>query len=239
MIIKRCIDIALSVLFLLLASPLLFAAAVAIWLESGSPIIFRQERIGKRFSRFDILKLRSMRAKNTGPLLTVGGDNRVTKVGKVLRLTKIDEIPQFWNVLRGDMSIVGPRPEVPEFVELYRERFQGILENRPGITDIASLHFCNEEAILAKSDDPVRAYREWILPIKLDLSEKYLRERSVLHDIAIMTQTAILILRLRRSSSGTNYPVLNTDVTHNGRRFQQESIPVPSSENEEGQQCIR
>ena len=121
---KRCFDIAFSLLFLALLSPLWLAAAAAVWLGSGKPVLFRQERVGIRFSRFQILKFRTMRTGRNGPGVTVRNDIRVTRVGRFLRLTKIDELPQLWNVLRGEMSIVGPRPEVFEFVELYDKRLR-------------------------------------------------------------------------------------------------------------------
>jgi lipopolysaccharide/colanic/teichoic acid biosynthesis glycosyltransferase len=135
-----------------------------------------------------------MRVQSGGPSLTVGGDSRISNVGRILRFTKIDEFPQFWNVLRGEMSVVGPRPEVPEYVELYKERYRSILAVRPGITDLASIYFRDEEAILARSRDPLSEYRERILPAKLDLADKYIRERSVVGDFAIIVRTAIATL---------------------------------------------
>ena len=194
MLAKRCIDFALSTLILVLASPILIAAALTVWLESGSPILFRQERVGLKFSCIHILKFRTMRVQSSGPLVTVGGDRRITKVGRYLRRTKIDELPQFWNVLRGDMSVVGPRPEVPMYVECYKERYRSILAVRPGITDLASIYFRNEEAILAQSPDPLSEYRERVLPAKLDLADKYIQEQSFLGDFAIIARTAMVLL---------------------------------------------
>ena len=191
MLLKRIVDIALSALALLWLSPLLIVVALAVWLESGRPILFRQERVGLRFSRFHILKFRTMRVQSDRPLVTVAGDKRISKIGRFLRLTKMDELPQFWNVLRGDMSVVGPRPELPVYVEFYKERYRSILAVRPGITDIASIYFRNEEAILAQSRDPLCKYRECILPAKLDLADKYIQERSVRGDFAIIARTAI------------------------------------------------
>jgi lipopolysaccharide/colanic/teichoic acid biosynthesis glycosyltransferase len=186
---------------LLLASPILAAAAVAVWLESGLPILFRQERVGLQFKRFRILKFRTMRVQDGGPLVTVRGDNRITTVGKVLRLMKIDEFPQFWNVLRGDMSVVGPRPEVPKYVEMFKERYQRILVVRPGITDLASVYFRDEEEILARSEDPLHEYREHILPLKLDLADKYLKERTCLRDAVIIMRTAAITLSISPPSN--------------------------------------
>jgi lipopolysaccharide/colanic/teichoic acid biosynthesis glycosyltransferase len=195
MITKRLIDAAISLVILVLAAPICASAALAIWLESGRPILFRQRRVGKDFVVFEILKFRTMRVCSAGPSVTVRGDKRTTAVGRFLRATKIDELPQFWNVLRGEMSIVGPRPEVPEFVELFRERYERILSLRPGITDPASVRFRHEETILAQSEDPLDTYRTQILPAKLDLADRYLRERSDLRDIAIIVQTAVTTLR--------------------------------------------
>lgn len=191
---KRLIDFILSIAVLLFASPIWAAAAIAVWLESGRPILFRQQRVGKDLVCFEILKFRTMRSGSVGPSVTVHGDPRTTAVGRFLRATKIDEIPQFWNVLCGDMSIVGPRPEVPEYVDLFRGRFRSILTIRPGITDLASLRFRNEEAILAGSLDPISTYKSLILPAKLDLAEQYLREMTCLSDLRIIMRTAAAML---------------------------------------------
>ena len=191
MLLKRCVDVVLSSMILILLSPALIAIALAIWIESGRPILFRQERVGLKFNRFHILKFRTMRIEGGGPLITVRGDKRISRIGEILRLTKADELPQFWNVLCGEMSVVGPRPEVPVYVELYKERYRNILTLRPGITDIASICFRNEEAILAQSQDPLREYRDRVLPAKLDLADKYIKERSILGDFTIIAQTAL------------------------------------------------
>ena len=193
---KRGIDISLSLTVLLLLAPVGAAIALMIWLDSGRPLLFRQERVGLRFRRFQILKFRTMRIAK-GPLVTVAGDSRITPVGKLLRITKLDELPQFWNVLRGDMSLVGPRPEVPEYVELFRERYETVLAVRPGITDLASIHFRNEEEILARSGVPMREYTERVLPAKLALAEKYVGAHTILGDISILFRTANAILRGR------------------------------------------
>lgn len=191
-IVKRSIDISLSSLVLLLLGPLLALAAAAVWIESGSPVLFRQERVGKNFVTFRILKFRTMRVRSAGSSVTIRGDIRITRVGRILRSTKLDELPQFWNVLKGQMSVVGPRPEVPEYVQLFKERYESILTVCPGITDLASIHYRHEEEILAKSGNPLREYRERILPTKLDLADKYLRERTVLRDLEIIARTAVV-----------------------------------------------
>jgi lipopolysaccharide/colanic/teichoic acid biosynthesis glycosyltransferase len=187
---KRCIDVVLSLLLLVVLSPILLAAALLIKVDSRGSVLFRQVRIGKDFRPFSILKFRTMRSQLEGCAITARGDRRVTRVGRWLRASKIDELPQLVNVLRGDMSIVGPRPEIPEFVDLFRDRYQRILQVRPGITDPASIAFRNEEEILSSSSDPLRTYREEILPAKLELSEKYLRERTLRADIAALARTA-------------------------------------------------
>jgi lipopolysaccharide/colanic/teichoic acid biosynthesis glycosyltransferase len=151
--------------------------------------------VGRRFGRFSIWKFRSMRASNGGPRITAAGDERVTRVGRVLRATKLDELPQFWNVLRGEMSLVGPRPEVEEYVRVYEERFRRILEVRPGITDLASIAFRDEEAVLAASADPQGCYVREILPAKLALAEEYVAKRTLGLDFLILARTAGAILR--------------------------------------------
>lgn len=191
---KRCTDIALSLLVLVLTSPIAVAVALAVWLDSGSPIIFRQERVGLRFRRFHILKFRTMGVAS-GPSVTIGGDARITRVGRFLRFTKLDEVPQLYNVLRGDMSLVGPRPEVPEYVELFKERYRKVLTVRPGITDLASIRFRDEEEILSRSVEPLREYAERILPAKLDLAEEYISTHTVVGDIFILFRTAAAIVR--------------------------------------------
>jgi len=194
MLLKRCLDIALSSVVLALLSPILAIVALAVWLDSGRPVLFRQCRVGLGFRRFHILKFRTMRTAS-GPPVTVSGDDRITRAGRFLRLTKLDELPQFCNVLRGDMSLVGPRPEVPEYVDLFRERYRTVLTVRPGITDLASIRFRNEEEILSTSAEPLKEYTELILPAKLDLAEEYIRTHSVLGDVAILFRTATAIVR--------------------------------------------
>ena len=189
---KRLFDIFSSLGLLGVLWPLLLVVAALVWIESGRPILFSQLRIGRRFRSFHIWKFRSMRPDPLGPRITVRGDARVTRVGKFIRAAKIDELPQLWNVLRGDMSMVGPRPELPEYVELYRHRYRNVLELRPGVTDLASLKFRNEEAILAEAADPQREYLDRLLPSKLDLAEEYLRRRSPLLDSYILLRTLLV-----------------------------------------------
>jgi lipopolysaccharide/colanic/teichoic acid biosynthesis glycosyltransferase len=130
-----------------------------------------------------------------GPAITVAGDARITRVGKLLRATKLDELPQFWNVLIGDMSLVGPRPEAPEYVDMFHGRYQRILKVRPGITDIASIRFRDEEKLLARGAEPLREYVQSVLPLKLDLADEYIRTRSLRLDFLILFKTLLAILR--------------------------------------------
>lgn len=187
---KRLFDIFISAVALLALSPLLAAIALAIWTASGRPILFAQARIGRDFQPFAIYKFRTM-CSGAGPGVTVAGDPRITGVGRFLRAAKLDELPQFWNVLRGDMSLVGPRPELPEYVEMYKDRYRNVLAIRPGITDAASIRFRDEERVLARSADPLREYAERVLPAKLALAERYVRDRSLLGDLAILIRTAL------------------------------------------------
>jgi lipopolysaccharide/colanic/teichoic acid biosynthesis glycosyltransferase len=197
----RFMDIVLSVAILCVMSPVFIMIALAVWLDSGRPIFFSQERVGKDFRRFKLWKFRTMQVHHQGPRLTVRGDTRVTRVGSILRSTKLDELPQFLNVLFGEMGVVGPRPELAEYVALYEERFQRILSVRPGITSVASIKFRNEEAILSQSSNPIRTYCEDLLPEKLDLSEKYLQDRSLWGDLSIIAQTVVAVLFSGRSAN--------------------------------------
>lgn len=186
---KRAFDIVASAAGLLLLAPLMALVALIILIDSGPPVCFAQERVGRGFRRFRLWKFRTMRDGLPGPRVTVAGDPRVTRAGRWLRRTKLDELPQLWNVLRGDMSLVGPRPELPEYVEQFRQRYERILRVRPGITDLASIRFRNEEQELAGSADPLEHYERVILPAKLDLAEEYVRRRSLWLDLEILWQT--------------------------------------------------
>ncbi|AZS82254.1 sugar transferase [Achromobacter sp. MY14] len=193
---KRLFDICCSALGLLVLLPFLAVLAIAIKLDSPGPVFFRQERVGRRGVPFQIHKLRSMQVRQSGidRQITVGADDRITRVGKLIRQWKLDELVQLIDVLRGDMSLVGPRPEVPRYVAMYPvETRDEILSVRPGITDLASIHFRNESKILAQSTDPERAYLEVILPEKLKLQQQYVRTRSFTGDLGILLKTAAAI----------------------------------------------
>lgn len=189
---KRLFDILASGLGLLLLSPLLLGVALWIKWDSPGPVMFRQERVGRFGKPFFIHKFRSMRvdAPALGPQITIGDDPRITRSGRFIRRSKIDELPQLWDVLRGAMSLVGPRPEVPRYVALYPAELREIvLSVRPGITDPASLAFRDESSVLAAAADPEREYVEVLLPRKLALSCAYVREASLRRDLGVIWRT--------------------------------------------------
>lgn len=192
---KRSVDILGSLLGLSLLSPLLITAALTVKIDSPGPILFRHERVGLRGRRFRLLKFRSMTHGSSGREVTVAGDARVTRVGRLLRRTKVDELPQLWNVLVGDMSLVGPRPEVPRYVELFADAYEEILEVRPGLTDFAAIEFRDEEGVLAAAVDPEAEYRRVVLPAKIALYRRYLAERSMRTDLVILARTVLAVLR--------------------------------------------
>ena len=185
---KRAFDIAFAAVLLVFLSPLLLAFALAVALTSSGGAFFRQVRVGRGGTEFHLLKFRTMRPGSEAKgQLTIGGrDPRVTAVGYWLRKTKLDELPQLWNVLVGDMSVVGPRPEVPRYVALYTPEQRRVLDVRPGITGMASIDYIDENEILARSSDPERTYIEEILPAKLALDLRYVQERSLALDLRIL-----------------------------------------------------
>ena len=196
---KRLFDIAFALLALLLLGPLLLVVALWVRLDSPGPVFFRQQRVGRGGQLFDIYKFRTMQtgAEAMGPQITVGEDARITRAGAWLRRSKVDELPQFINVLRGDMSVVGPRPEVPRYVAQYpADVRETVLSVRPGITDLASIEFRDESALLARSSDPERTYVEQILPAKLRHAQEYVRTRSLWLDLRIIARTVLAVLGL-------------------------------------------
>ncbi len=182
-------------LFLLLL-PLFIILAVLIKLDSKGPVFFRQQRGGKNGNYFEILKFRSMTDKEgvDSNDFYPGCSMRVTRVGKILRKTKLDELPQLINVICGEMSLVGPRPEVRTYIELHPECWDKILSIKPGVTDPASVVFRDEEKILEKSDDPEKEYRQKVLPVKLELYEKYVDDISLLKDLSVLVKTVFAVL---------------------------------------------
>ncbi|TCT12620.1 lipopolysaccharide/colanic/teichoic acid biosynthesis glycosyltransferase [Tepidamorphus gemmatus] len=192
---KRAFDILASAIGLVVLSPVLLAIGLAIRLESGPPVLFRQTRVGRGGALFTIHKFRTMRPA-AGSRITAAGDPRVTRVGAFLRRTKLDELPQLWDILRGVMSFVGPRPEVPDMLAYYPPGDRAkLLSVRPGITDLATLEFRDEEAILAGANDVERAYLEEVVPRKLALATRYVDSRSFTLDMQILARTLAALVR--------------------------------------------
>ena len=193
---KRIFDVLFSLTGLLFLSPLLLLLACWIKLDSRGPVFYRQERVGYLGRRFRIHKFRSMAADAGGLPLTVGGDTRITRSGRLLRKLKLDEVPQLIDVLAGDMSMVGPRPEVPRYVATYPEEVKKIvLSVRPGITDFAAIEFKDENEILRTSTNPEKDYLEKILPRKLAYYQEYVRRRSLLLDMYLIFRTLASLFR--------------------------------------------
>jgi len=193
---KRVFDAVAAALGLLLLSPLLLVLALLVKLTSPGPVFYRQQRAGRHGKLFRIAKFRSMfdGSDQTGPTLTSAGDRRVTPVGRVLRRLKLDELPQLWNVLTGEMSLVGPRPEVPHYVESYSASQRRVLTVRPGITDPASIAYRQEEQLLGAQPDPERYYREVVLPEKLSMNLEYVDHISFAYDLSLVLRTTGSIL---------------------------------------------
>ena len=194
-VLKRSCDVVMSSIGLLLLSPFLAAVALLIKMDSHGPVFFRQERIGQGLRKFKIFKFRTMveHAPQMGGALTIGDDPRITRIGRFLRRSKIDELPQLINVLRGEMTLVGPRPEVPRYVNLFRRDYEEILRVRPGITDLASLKYRDESPLLAVAD-PEQEYVRAILPDKIALAKEYVRQSSFFFDLSLMVKTVARIL---------------------------------------------
>ncbi|MBL3601016.1 MAG: sugar transferase [gamma proteobacterium endosymbiont of Lamellibrachia anaximandri] len=189
---KRLFDLLLTLPGLLLLLPLMAVIALWVRLDSPGPVLFRQQRVGRDGVSFALLKFRSMRvdAEKLGPKVTVGADPRITRSGQFLRKSKLDELPQLFNVVMGQMSLVGPRPEVPEYVAHYpAEIHDKVFSVPPGITDLASIEFRNENAMLEGADDPVATYLNEIMPIKLDYYVSYVEQRSLWLDLQIIFRT--------------------------------------------------
>jgi lipopolysaccharide/colanic/teichoic acid biosynthesis glycosyltransferase len=195
---RRIVDIAAALFALIVLAPVFAGIAIVIWAGDGSPILFRQKRVGRGGRPFQILKFRTMRPDASGGSITVAGDRRVTRVGRWLRRFKLDELPQFFNVLRGDMSLIGPRPEVSEYVDLADPVWQEVLSVRPGITDVATLTYRDEEHLLSSATDSDIYYREVVLPAKLKLNLLYGRGRRIAADVRLLWLTMLYSLRPER-----------------------------------------
>lgn len=188
---KRAFDFTASVIGLLILLPLLLGIALWILLDDGRPVFFRQERVGLNGTPFRLVKFRSMHrnAEARGQLTVGGRDPRITKSGYVLRKYKLDELPQLWNVVRGDMSLVGPRPEVQKYVQTYTDEQREVLSVRPGLTDPASVEYINEDELLGQAEHPESVYINEILPSKVALQLNYVRQRSFFKDLKVILQT--------------------------------------------------
>jgi lipopolysaccharide/colanic/teichoic acid biosynthesis glycosyltransferase len=195
---KRLFDWLLATLGLLVLAPMLLLMALWIKLDSPGPVFYRQERVGRHCQPFRIHKFRTMRhePQGAGLQITVGGDARITRVGHVLRASKLDELPQLLDVWLGTMSLVGPRPEVPRYVAVYPPALRDkVLSVRPGITDLASIEYRDESSVLAQAADPEQAYIHEVLPRKLALSAKYVDEATLWGDVRLIWRTLVAIVR--------------------------------------------
>lgn len=196
MLSKRLFDLFFVIPGLLLLAPVLLLIALLIKVKDGGDVLFKQIRVGKHGNNFEVLKFRTMvlNAEKLGNKVTTGDDPRITPIGHVLRKYKFDELPQLINVLKGEMSLVGPRPEVPEYVEFYPEDVRDIvLSVPPGMTDRASIEFVNENEILSGSTDPVNDYKNKVLPVKLDFYVDYVKQRSLWLDFTLIIKTIAAI----------------------------------------------
>jgi lipopolysaccharide/colanic/teichoic acid biosynthesis glycosyltransferase len=194
---KRAFDLLLSAFGLLLISPLLLVCGAWVLLDSRGPVFYSQDRVGRKGAIFKLIKFRSMKSgSDRSGLLTVGGrDARITRSGYYLRKYKLDELPQLFNVLMGDMSLVGPRPEVPKYVALYTPQQLEVLSLKPGITDWASLKYFDENELLGNAENPEQVYIEEIMPAKLSINLEYIKSRSLLGDCEIILLTLLRIVK--------------------------------------------
>ena len=190
-IIKRLLDILFSSLALLFLLPVICGIAILLRISSQGPVFYRQIRVGKNRKEFILIKFRTMRvgADRKGPLVTQNGDARITTAGRLLRRSKLDELPELWNVLTGDMSLVGPRPEVPKYVKHYHPEWERVFAVQPGITDLATLQFRDEESVLLETNDIERTYIDIVLPIKINLALEYVDSHSIWLDLKILILT--------------------------------------------------
>jgi lipopolysaccharide/colanic/teichoic acid biosynthesis glycosyltransferase len=188
---KRIFDVVFAIICLVLFSPLLVLIAILIKLDSKGPVIFKQIRVGRNMKDFHLAKFRTMYVtQSSNSLLTIGNrDNRITRIGYWLRKYKLDELPQLLNVLKGQMSFVGPRPEVRKYVNLYSEEQRYVLSVKPGITDWASVEFCNENELLKHAEDPETYYIERIIPAKIKQNMRYIKQNDILTDFKIIWLT--------------------------------------------------
>ena len=251
--VKRSFDIAFSAALLLCALPVLMLAALLIRLTSPGPVLFRQTRIGRGFRSFEILKLRTMAYAEAGLAYTLGPDPRITPVGKFLRRSKLDELPQLWNVLRGQMSVVGSRPVVPELTREFRDEYVFLLRARPGLTDPASLKYSQEARLLARSSDAMEFFKTVVTPDKLRISFEYMQQANLWTDLKTIGMTAVVcafpsmsrlygelpevkdirvteIWQARRPERKTSAPVDGSIFAHNLAQIEASMEQSPSAE---------
>jgi lipopolysaccharide/colanic/teichoic acid biosynthesis glycosyltransferase len=195
---KRPFDVVVATVALAVTLPIWLPVAVAIRIESPGPVLYRARRMGRGGTPITVLKFRSMRVSSGGPAITAGSDSRITRTGKLIRLTKVDELPQLINVIRGDMSLVGPRPEDSRYLDSYSPEQRRVLSIRPGITGAASVAYRHEESILAEAEDIEAAYRTTVLPAKLALELDYLDRRSLRTDVKWLMATVAAISSRRK-----------------------------------------
>lgn len=195
---KRLFDIFFSFFGLLVFAPLMLFVAVVIKLTSKGPVFYKQVRSGLHRKAFYVYKFRTMvdKAETMGTSVTTDIDPRITPIGRILRKTKLDELPQLFNVLKGDMSFVGPRPDVPEITDKYTPEMKRVFEVRPGITSLATLHFRHEEEILAKVDNPDQFYDDVVVPLKVELAMEHARKNSFFFDFSVLLKTVWVLLPL-------------------------------------------
>ncbi|HEY1903217.1 MAG TPA: sugar transferase [Terracidiphilus sp.] len=190
---KRAFDISLAGFLLVAVLPILAVAAILIKLDSDGPVLFSQARMGRGFRRFKILKLRTMHAGSRRSMYTVSQDPRITRIGRWLRWLKVDELPQLWNVLRGEMSLVGSRPVVPELAAEFEPAYASLLKARPGLTDPATLKYCREDEFLALVADHLRYYKTILMPDKLRISQAYLQRATPWSDLRVLVSTVLVL----------------------------------------------
>jgi lipopolysaccharide/colanic/teichoic acid biosynthesis glycosyltransferase len=212
---------AISLAGLAVSWPLLGAAAMAIKATSQGPALFRQERMGKEGKSFTLYKFRTMAQSNSGPGVTVDGDRRITRIGRILRKTKLDELPELFNVLRGDMALVGPRPEVPEYVDLDDPLWRETLEVRPGLTHPVTLALRNEEDLLLECEgNPVDFYKQTLLPYKLRGYIDYARAQTWHGDLLVLAKTVLVVLVPQMAESPSP-----EDLARAGKQGKETSLP--------------
>ncbi len=223
---KRSVDVTLAIFLLTVTFPILALAAIVIKLDSEGPAIFRQIRMGRGFRRFELYKLRTMLTQSDGPAYTLGTDHRITRSGRWLRRSKIDELPQLWNVLRGDMSLVGPRPVIPELTLEFKHAYNRLLAVRPGLTDPATLKYCRESEILAMVPDPLMYFKTVVTPDKLRISQAYMRCATMRSDLGLMVKTAVFMLPITKKRRADRHLRIARSLT---RRPSSDAVPRAAS----------